>query len=100
MNCRPSDNRLRIIVLGFLIRLPTGGLAWHYLNYVHGLAEMGHDVYYIEDSYDRPACFGPDSSGPTTDAHYGLRFASEAFSRLGLADRWAYYDAHTNEWKG
>jgi hypothetical protein len=100
MNYLPSGSRLRIIVLGSLIRLPMGGLAWHYLNYVHGLAEMGHDVYYIEDSYDRPACFGPDSSGPTTNAHYGLRFASEAFSRLGLADRWAYYDAHTNEWKG
>jgi hypothetical protein len=96
----PSENRLRIIVLGFLIRLPMGGLSWHYLNYVHGLAEMGHDVYYIEDSYDRPACFGPDASGPTTNANYGLRFASEAFSRLGLADRWAYYDAHANEWKG
>jgi hypothetical protein len=100
MNRLPSESRLRIIVLGSLVRLPLGGLAWHYLNYVHGLAEMGHDVYYVEDSYDRPACFGPDSSGPTTNADYGLRFSSQAFSRLGLADRWAYYDAHTNEWKG
>lgn len=57
MNRRASDNRLRIIVLGYLIRLPQGGLAWHYLNYVHGLAELGHDVYYIEDSYDRPGGF-------------------------------------------
>ena len=64
-----------------------GGLAWHYLNYVHCLAEMGHEVYYIEESYDRPACFGPDLSGPTTNADYGLRFSSQAFSRLGLADR-------------
>jgi hypothetical protein len=100
MNHRLSGSRLRIVVLGSLVRLPMGGLAWHYLNYVHGLAELGHDVYYIEDSYDRPACFGPDSSGPTTNADYGLRFSSQAFSRLGLADRWAYYDAHTNEWKG
>jgi hypothetical protein len=100
MKRRLSENRLRIIVLGSLIRLPMGGLSWHYLNYVHGLAEMGHDVYYIEDSYDRAACFGPDSSGPTTNPDYGLRFATQAFSRLGLGDRWAYYDAHTNEWKG
>jgi hypothetical protein len=100
MNRRRCDNRLRIIVLGFLIRLPQGGIAWHYLNYVHGLAELGHDVYYIEDSYDRPACCGPDGDGPTTDAGYGLRFAADAFRRLGLADRWAYYDAHTNRWQG
>lgn len=97
---RRSDNRLRIIVLGFLIRLPQGGIAWHYLNYVLGFAELGHDVYYIEDSYDRPACCGPDGDGPTTDARYGLQFADAAFRRLGLADRWAYYDAHTNRWQG
>ena len=92
--------RLRVIVLGWLIREPTGGQAWHSLNYVHGLAALGHDVYYIEDSDDTPMCYGPGISGPTIDATYGLRFAANAFARLGLGDRWAYYDAHTNEWKG
>jgi hypothetical protein len=29
-----------------------------------------------------------------------LQFANRVFSRLGLEDRWAYYDAHTKEWKG
>jgi hypothetical protein len=94
------NERLRVIVLGWLIREPTGGQAWHNLNYVHGLAELGHDVYYIEDSDDTPMCYGPDMSGPTTDPSYGLQFASEAFTKLGLGDRWAYYDAHANEWKG
>jgi hypothetical protein len=94
------SSRLRIIVLGFLIREPTGGQAWHYLNYVQGLAELGHDVYYIEDSDDTAMCFSPTLGGPTNDPTAGLQFASEAFSRLGLGDRWAYYDAHTDEWKG
>jgi hypothetical protein len=95
-----SNGRLRVIVLGWLIREPTGGQAWHALNYVHGLAALGHDVYYIEDSGDTSMCYGPDMRRPTNDATYGLRFAANAFSRLGLGDRWAYYDAHTNEWKG
>jgi hypothetical protein len=95
-----SNGKLRVIVLGWLIREPTGGQAWHSLNYVHGLAELGHDVYYIEDSDDTPMCYGADISGPSNDATYGLRFAANAFARLGLDDRWAYYDAHTNEWKG
>ena len=94
------NSRLRVIVLGWLIREPTGGQAWHNLNYVHGLAQLGHDVYYVEDSDDTPMCYGPDMSGPTTDPTYGLQFAAAAFDRLGLGDRWAYYDAHTHEWKG
>jgi hypothetical protein len=97
---RPSDSRLRVIVLGLLIREPTGGLAWEWLNYICGLAELGHDVYYLEDSYDRPSNFGPDLSGPGTDPRYGLGFADRVLRRLGLGDRWAYYDAHRAEWKG
>jgi hypothetical protein len=93
-------SRLRVIVLGWLIREPTGGNAWAYLNYVHGLAHLGHDVYFIEDSDDHPFCFDSRLGGPTTDPTEGLAFASAAFARLGLGDRWAYYDAHTNEWRG
>jgi hypothetical protein len=97
---RISDNRLRIVVLGFLVREPTGGLAWAYLNYLYGLTELGHDVYYLEDSSDRPSCYGPDLSGPGTDPGYGLGFAARVLGRLGLGDRWAYYDAHTGAWQG
>ena len=95
-----TDSRLRIIVIGSLIREPTGGHAWANLSYVHGLAELGHDVYYIEDSDDYPACYDPKISAASTDPTYGLRFAANALSRLGLGDRWAYYDAHAGEWKG
>jgi hypothetical protein len=89
-----------VIVLGSLIREPTGGNAWANLSYVHGLAELGHDVYYVEDSDDYPACYDPRISAATTDPTYGLRFAANTFARLGLGDRWAYYDAHDDEWKG
>jgi hypothetical protein len=93
-------SRLRVIVLGWLIRGPAGGIAWHYLNYVLGLAELGHDVYYIEDSGDVPACYDAGMRSPGTDPNYGLHFAALAFNRLGLGDCWAYYDAPTKEWKG
>jgi hypothetical protein len=95
-----SDTRLRIIVLGFLVREPTGGLAWAYLNYLCGLMELGHDVYYLEDSSDRPSCYGADLSGPSTDPAYGLSFAARVLGNIGLGDRWGYYDAHTKTWQG
>src|SRR3954449_4309644 len=93
---------MRIVVLGFLIREPTGGLAWHYLNYVLGLVELGHDVYYIEDSSDSPMGFSPRLASyvPTSDPTSGLSFADQTFRRVEMADRWAYFDAHTNQWHG
>ena len=35
------SDHLRIIVLGYLVRGPFGGMAWHHLNYVGGLAGWG-----------------------------------------------------------
>jgi hypothetical protein len=95
-----KDSRLRIIVLGWLVRGPLGGSAWVRLNYLLGLIRLGHDVYYIEDSDDYPGCYDPLLGDMTVDPSYGLRFASDAFARVGLEDRWSYFDAHTNQWRG
>jgi len=92
--------RMRIIVHGYLVRGPLGGIAWHHLQYVLGLRRLGHDVYFIEDSDDYPSCYDPVRNVTDTDPGYGLRFAAAAFSRLGLGARWAYYDAHRRVWHG
>ena len=91
---------LRIIVLGYIVRGPLGGLAWHHLQYVIGLARLGHDVYFIEDSDDYASCYDPSRDRVDADPSYGLRFAADTFERVGLAERWAYYDAHTGRWLG
>jgi hypothetical protein len=87
-------------VLGYLVRGPFGGMAWHHLQYVVGLAQLGHDVYFLEDSDDYPCCYDPNRQELGVDPSYGLRFAAQAFDRLGFADRWGYYDAHTARWLG
>lgn len=92
--------RLRIIVLGYIVRGPLGGLTWHHLQYVMGLAWLGHDVYFVEDSDDYPSCYDPVRDITGTDPTYGLQLAASAFGRVGLRDRWAYYDAHTSQWFG
>ena len=96
----PRDGKLRVLVLGYLVRGPLGGLAWHHLQYVLGLHRLGHDVYFIEDSSDLPACYNPDKYITDEDPGYGIAFSSAAFERLGLQERWAYYDAHTGQWLG
>lgn len=92
--------RLRIVVLGYIIRGPFGGMAWHHLQYVAGLARLGHDVMFIEDSDDYASCYDPERQSWGDDPSYGLRFAADALGRLGLGDRWAYFDAHTGRWLG
>jgi hypothetical protein len=98
---KASINRLRIIVLDSIVRLPMGGMAWHHLQYPMGLAALGHDVYSFGDSNDYPwSCYDPVRHVTDTNPSYGLGFAARTFERVELGDRWAYYDAHTKAWLG
>jgi hypothetical protein len=75
-------------------------MAWHHLQYADGLMKLGHDVLFLEDSEDYPACYQPSRHVYDTDPSHGLKFASDAFERLGMSERWCYYDAHTSTWLG
>ena len=99
MPTKPASS-LRIVVLGYLVRGPLGGHAWHHLQYVAGLQRMGHDVWFVEDSDDYPSCYDPIRDEMSVDPTYGLAFAQSALTKIGLPDRWGYYDAHTRRWLG
>ena len=89
-----------MVVLGYVIRGPLGGLAWHHLNYVLCLARLGHDVWFIEDSDDYPSCYDPVRGHRRHRSHDGPRLRPRQFERLGVGDRWAYHDAHSGRWLG
>jgi hypothetical protein len=95
-----NEGRLRIIVLGYLVRGPVGGMVWSDLHYLMGLAGLGHDVYFFEDSDDYPSCYDPVRGFTDVDPTYGLAFARRVFERIGMADSWAYHDAHQGAWHG
>ncbi len=87
-------------MLGYIVRGPLGGLAWHHLQYIMGLSRLGHEVYFVEDSDTYASCYSPVTNEWSTDPSYGLAFTRDVFVKAGLADRWAYYDAHTARWLG
>lgn len=95
-----AGSRLRVIVLGYIVRGPVGGLASYFLQYLTGLAQLGHDVYFFEVGDDYPSCYDPSRDLTDADPKYGLRFATNIFNRIGLDDRWAYHDARTSCWLG
>lgn len=94
------DNKLRIVILGYIVRGPLGGLVWHHLQYVLGLQRMGHEVLFVEDSDDYDSCYNPITSETGKNPDYGLAFTRNAFNLTGIGDCWAYQDAHTNTWYG
>src|SRR4051812_48630010 len=95
-----AAQRLRIVVLGYCVRGPLGGMTWHHLQYVLGLHRLGHDVWFLEDSDDYPSCYHPGTWLTDSDPTEGIAYTTEVFDRVGLGDRWAYFDAHTDRWHG
>ena len=94
------NERLRIIVLGYVVRGPLGGMVWSNLHFLMGLARLGHDVYFVEDSDDYPSCYDPLKGYTDVDPSYGLQFAAHVFNGVGFSKRWAFYDAHRSCWHG
>jgi hypothetical protein len=99
-NAPRRASRLRIVVLGYVVRGPLGGMVWSNLQYLMGLARLGHDVWFVEDSDDYPSCYDPARGVTDTDPAYGLHFAERVLGRIGLSERWAYHDAHAQRWLG
>lgn len=93
-------SRLRIIVLGYLVRGPVGGFASYHLQYVMGLAQLGHDVFFVEIGDEYPSCYDPSRDVTDHDPTYGLQFAATVFDRAGLRNQWAYFDRHRSTWHG
>jgi hypothetical protein len=91
----------RIIVTGLIGQHPTlGGMTWHHLQYVLGLARLGHDVYYVEDSGEWPYDPGAVVGGLQTNCAPNVRHLAAVLGRFGLADRWAFRCPLDGRWFG
>src|SRR5262245_65865718 len=43
------SKKLRLVILSMMGRCPFGGQTWLSLNWLRGLAGLGHEVWYVED---------------------------------------------------
>lgn len=101
---RPSATRLRIVVTGLIAQHPRlGGVAWDYVQYPAGLARLGHDVYYLEDSgewaYRLDGGDDPES-WIARDPSENVRHLAAVMEAAGLRDRWMYRFAVDGRWYG
>src|SRR5438132_2545338 len=93
-----KNSSLRIIVTGQMAQYPLGGVTWFYLQYVLGLARLGHDVYYMEDSGQWP--YNPKEQGLPEGCGFNVEYLASVLSRYGLADKWAYRFPWQAQWFG
>lgn len=89
---------LRIIVTGLIAQYPLGGVTWDYIQYVLGLARLGHDVYYLEDTGQWP--YNPTQGGVGNECEYNVNYLAGVMSRFGLANKWAYRFPWQSQWFG
>src|SRR5215470_5350520 len=96
--------KLRIVVTGLIAQHPRlGGVTWDYLQYPVGLARLGHDVYYFEDSGEWPYTPDGGASGGdwvAYDCAPNVGHLGAVMERFGLAERWAYRFPMTQRWFG
>jgi hypothetical protein len=87
--------RERLLLLGIVGQYPVAGVAWQAIHYLLGLAQLGWDVFYVEDSGATP--YDPRAGTRTEDCSYAVGYVADVMRRIGLAERWAYVDLSRGE---
>jgi hypothetical protein len=82
---------LTIIVGGYIVAYPLGGMTWHHLNYLLGLHELGHEVWFLEDSGSYSYPYNPRTRECSADSTYGRQYLLDIFAHYGLPPRYCYY---------
>jgi len=80
--------RKRIVVMGFMGSCPIAGVIWQHLHYIVGLQQLGHDVYYVEDSARIP--YNPKTFDVSNDFDYAARILRRLAREFGFEGRWAF----------
>jgi hypothetical protein len=89
-----AHKKLRIIVGGMVGQYPFGGVAWDYFHYCLALHELGHDVYYHEDTWCWP--YDPVAGSVTDKPDHTVAFIRDFFDTHAphLSHKWHYLLLH------
>jgi hypothetical protein len=79
-----------VVFAGCIGRFPVGGHAWVDMQYLLGLQELGHDVYYLEDCGLGSWVYNWETEEVTTDLDYPTRYLRDCLEPICLGDRWIY----------
>src|SRR5439155_19467169 len=80
--------RKRIVVMRFMGSMPIAGVIWQHVHYLVGLQQLGHDVYYIEDSARLP--YTPETFEINNEFDYAAKVLDRLAGEFDFKNRWAF----------
>jgi hypothetical protein len=81
---------MNIILAGIMGRYPYGGVGWCSLMYLLGLRELGHRVWYLEDTGE--CNLDPVANTIALQPDYALGFIKSCLAPFSLGSCWCYID--------
>ncbi len=81
---------MRIVFAGKIGRSITGGGAWTDLQYLLGLRELGHEVYYLEDCGETSWVYDWDKEEWTEELTYPAAYVRDCLQPFGFTEQWIY----------
>ncbi|MBI2821048.1 MAG: hypothetical protein HYX74_02375 [Acidobacteria bacterium] len=83
----------QIILSSYVLRFPLGGYLSWMLQWLVGLKQLGHTVYYVEKSGWPNSCYNPWKDSSSDDCSYGLAALRALLAPFGLHEQWCFVDA-------
>lgn len=78
----------RIVVMGFMGSMPIAGVIWQHIHYIVGLQQLGHEVYYIEDSARLP--YNPETFEVNNEFDYAAKLLERLSREFEFKNRWGF----------
>jgi hypothetical protein len=81
---------MTIILAGGIGRSGLGGQAWAYLQYLIGLRELGHEVFYLEDCGETSFVWNWDTQEWTEELTFPAAYVRDCLEPFGFKAKWTY----------
>lgn len=82
-----SSNRPRVVVVGFIGKLPYAGMSLYNLHYISGLKALGYDVHYVERINKPQECYDPISGTATDNPAFAVNYLRSLLTEFSFIDR-------------
>ncbi len=83
--------------MGFMGSCPISGVVWQHIHYIVGLMDLGHDVFYIEDSARIP--YNPETFETSEDYRHAASVLQRLAQQHGFEGRWGYCPRYLEHFK-
>ena len=86
----------RIVLGSYMVRYPLGGMLSWALQWLVGLSDLGHDVYFVEKAAYPNACFDPIRQVMSDDCSHGITVLRQLLVQWQLDTKFCFVDAAGN----